>query len=172
MRPRGTGSVVKLRHRNKAGVMTESRCWYALYYNEVGKQIHESSRSEEKNVAEALLARRLSEVGQIRVSARIQPKKTGTFFRLNNIELQILLGPCVYIFYGNGQCLYIGSASSADRPLGKAHHLRKELAHADEVLFKTCQSRADAFRCEAELIAELKPILNRRREVFCIEEAS
>jgi integrase len=62
-RAHGSGSVVKLRHRDKATrKIIESRYWYILYRVN-GRQVRESSESESKMVAEALLQRRLGEAG-------------------------------------------------------------------------------------------------------------
>jgi hypothetical protein len=161
---RGTGSVLKLKSKNVNGDRVESRHWYILYYDHTGKQVKENSKSEDRSVAEALLARRRSEVGQTRLSTRAKPMKDGVYLRLNRVELRTLLSPAVYTFYHNSQCLYVGSAASAGRPLGPSHHLRKQLEHADELLIRPCETREEAFQVEAKFISELKPLLNKRRE--------
>jgi integrase len=62
-RANGTGSVVKLRHRDKkTRKMVESRYYYILYRVR-GRQVRESSETESKMEAEALLQRRLGEAG-------------------------------------------------------------------------------------------------------------
>lgn len=62
-RQRGSGSVCKLKFKDrKTGKKKESRYFYILYYAK-GKMIRESSKSESKMVAEKLLQRRMGEAG-------------------------------------------------------------------------------------------------------------
>jgi hypothetical protein len=64
MRSKGTGSVVKLKGTKDpiTGKQPESKYWYILYYVD-GRQVRESSKTESKMEAEALLQRRLGEAG-------------------------------------------------------------------------------------------------------------
>ena len=62
-RQRGSGSVCKLKFKDRrTGKKTESRYYYILYYDK-GKLVRESSESESKMVAEKLLQRRMGEAG-------------------------------------------------------------------------------------------------------------
>ena len=66
----GTGSVLKLKYKDKeTGKVTESRYWYILYYSN-GRRIRESSESESKTEAENLLMRRMGEA-----TVGIQPQQ-------------------------------------------------------------------------------------------------
>jgi integrase len=56
----GTGCVTQLRIKNEDGTIRKSRYWYLLYYVN-GRQIRESSKTESKMQAEALLQVRLGE---------------------------------------------------------------------------------------------------------------
>ena len=62
MRSKGTGCVVKLKGKKDpvTGERPESKFWYILYYHN-GRQVRESSKTESKMKAEALLQRRLGE---------------------------------------------------------------------------------------------------------------
>lgn len=64
IRTRGTGSVAKLSIKRKDGSHAESRYWYIWYYNARGKQIRESSKTDSKMKAEALLRTRLEQIGK------------------------------------------------------------------------------------------------------------
>lgn len=61
-RANGAGSVVKLKYKDTTGEIVESRYWYVLYRTN-GRQIRESSETESKMEAEALLQRRMGEAG-------------------------------------------------------------------------------------------------------------
>jgi len=62
-RPNGAGSVVKLKHRDEStGKIVESRFYYIIYRVN-GRQIRESSKTENKMVAQKLLERRMGEAG-------------------------------------------------------------------------------------------------------------
>lgn len=62
-RQRGTGSVAKLKYKDrKTGKKTESRFYYIFYYHN-GQLIRESSKGDSKMKAEKLLQRRMGEAG-------------------------------------------------------------------------------------------------------------
>lgn len=62
-RPNGAGSVVKLKTKDKStGKVVESRYYYIIYRVN-GRQIRESSKTENKMVAQKLLERRMGEAG-------------------------------------------------------------------------------------------------------------
>jgi integrase len=62
-RPANTGSIVKLKYRDKAtGKLIESRFWYILYRTNSG-QVRESSKSEVWKDADDLLRLRMAEAG-------------------------------------------------------------------------------------------------------------
>ena len=66
----GTGSVLKLKYKDKeTRKVTESRYWYILYYSN-GRRIRESSESESQTFAENLLMRRMGEA-----TVGIQPQQ-------------------------------------------------------------------------------------------------
>jgi integrase len=81
MRTKGTGSVVQLRYRDpKTRKIVKSRYWYILYYSGQ-RQVRESSGSESRMEAEALLQRRLGETG-----LGIRPAQDVKSLRYENIR--------------------------------------------------------------------------------------
>jgi integrase len=62
-RPNGAGSVVKLKHRDKITKKIVESSYYYIIYRVNGRQIRESSKSDNKQVAQKLLERRMGEAG-------------------------------------------------------------------------------------------------------------
>jgi integrase len=85
MRSKGTGSVVKLYGKKGTinavtGKRPESKYWYILYYAN-GRQVRESSKTESKMKAEALLQRRIGET-----SLGVRPEQDVKSIKFENVR--------------------------------------------------------------------------------------
>jgi integrase len=77
MREHGTGSLLKVRYKDKNGVTQQTKTWYLQYYDR-GKRIRESAKTEDKHAAQRKLTQRLAEIGAGRVIADVRGLKYET----------------------------------------------------------------------------------------------
>lgn len=73
-----------------------------------------------------------------------------------------LLKPCVYLFWMNSQCLYIGmSQRGILRPLDPNHHVKDFMSVFDKLELRWCINVSEAQKLEQKLIRDLKPLYNK-----------
>jgi hypothetical protein len=78
-------------------------------------------------------------------------------------QIEALMKPCVYVFYTDTRCLYVGMGRSASRPIEPGHHVRSKLEGvATKLTILQCRSFDDARDLERQLICKLCPDFNRQ----------
>ena len=82
-----------------------------------------------------------------------------------------LRGACVYVWTRGEEVLYVGSGTSASRPLSHLHHAGSDFEPADEFLILPQPSVRAARELEALLIRQLRPTRNRQSASRLIDRA-
>jgi hypothetical protein len=82
------------------------------------------------------------------------------------------LRPCVYLFWKNDECIYVGrSENGLLRPLNKTHPVNKQDDIVpDHLEFHWCESREESIYLEKLLLWEFAPILNSPQLIAELED--
>ena len=78
---------------------------------------------------------------------------------------ETLRGPGVYAYLTGDTAIYVGcSKKVVGRALARNHHLLKELAEATSLMIFPCKDLPSAKELEMQMISDLQPKLNMRRD--------
>ena len=82
--------------------------------------------------------------------------------KINRSEFSSWLGPCVYLFWKDGRCLYVGmSLLGIRRPMERNHIVAREcIEQCTDFEFLPCATQHEALNLESRLIREHQPIYN------------
>jgi len=156
----GSGSVYqRTRISKKTGEACRSTRWSFTYHDrKMGKKIRKGGFFTRE---EAELA--LKEGMATHKAAR---EAKGTVFTLTGHQIQILRGPLVYLWSRNSEALYVGMSSQGLlRPLDPRHHRLQSILIGDSLQIIRCIDSEGARALEANLIEQLKPLLNGKRRL-------